>query len=165
MLEKKKEKKEEEEEETQLPTPSTRAAKHSIRNSLAASPEEAFDLSSWHNNNQACRVKRVHLFITLPQMHDVAAGECAAAKNPTSPSTRPLLNLSNPSFSFFDSIFSPSHASPANPKEHNYVLPLPAFVNIPITSEKKHIVQYHLFTNNVFLQLGFNRYGKLALVQ
>lgn len=105
---KKKQKERKKEGETQLPTPSTRAAKHSIRNSLAASPEEAFDLSSWHNNNQACRVKCVHLFITLPQMHDVAAGECCRReKHPTSPSTRPLLNLSNPPFSCCGSIFFP----------------------------------------------------------
>lgn len=90
--------------EARLHPLSTRAAKHSIRNSLAASQEEAFDLSSWHNNNQACRAKRVHLFITLLQMHDVVAGECAAT-NPTSVSTRPLLNLSNPLLSSFYSIF------------------------------------------------------------
>lgn len=90
--------------EARLHPLSTCAAKHSIRNSLAASQEEAFDLSSWHNNNQACRAKRVHLFITLLQMHDVVAGECAAT-NPTSVSTRPLLNLSNTLLSSFYSIF------------------------------------------------------------
>lgn len=149
---------EDEEEDTPLSTPSTNAAKHSARNSLAASLEEAFDLSSWHNNNRACRVKRVHLFITPPQMHDVAAGECAAAGTPPLHPLMPFSTLNPATFPSCNGLPLPALR---NYPSHHRPLYFPCYKAHLIIGRNHNI--YNLLVKNLHISVIFRALASLSL--